>query len=181
MRFAALDSSASWPDKAYGPSFAGEAEHVLDRITTEVLTRGWGANTVRCKKYTSVGAGIAFATAVLRIVPAGPTQFKNIVYRGGAAYDLENDTATFPAGDYFFDILTDHDFATLPTDIQVLIIKEAKSELQSKMKQNPNVQGIIEMEKGKAEIGADRPRQSGSSAPINQQPLVMQQQGQQRQ
>lgn len=177
MRFGALDSSGSWPSKTYGSSFAGEAEHVLDRTTTSVLSRGWQCNTVRCKKTTLGAPGtIAMAAPILRCIPAGPNQFRNWTFRNALAYDLEGDTGTFAAGDYFFDIITDHDFDTLPTDVQDLIIKEAKAELQGKMKGNPQTQAIIGEERAKAELGAMRPKDVGTAMPINARPMVFQQQ-----
>jgi len=174
-RFSALDSSGSWPSKSYGTSFAGEAEFILDMTTTAILSRGWECNTVFAKKYTLGSSGpLTFASNVLYARTAGPTQRRNYVFRNGAGYDLEGDTATFAAGDYFFDILTDHDFSTLPTDIQVLIIREAKAEAQGKIKGDPNRQALIAEEVAKAEVSAARPI-GLNSRPMNTQPLVAQQ------
>jgi hypothetical protein len=175
MRFSALDSSGSWPSKSYGSSFAGEAEFILDMTARAVLSRGWEANVVRSKKYTLGSPGaLSFASNVLNAIAAGPTQRRLFVFRNGAAYDLEGDTATFATGDYFFDIITDHDFDTLPVDLQVLIIREAKSEAQGKLKGDPNRQALIEGEVAKAEVSAMRST-ALNSRPINAQALVPQQ------
>jgi hypothetical protein len=176
MRFSALASTGSWPTKSYDASFAGEAEAILDTVTTRVLSRGWEANTVKCKKYTIGSPGnLTFGTNVLNAVPAGPDQNERYVFRDGKAYNAgpKSDTGTFAAGDYFFDIVTDHDFSTLPTDLQVLIIQEAREEANATLKANPLVHEKVSSDKTIAEVGAQRTRNT-MPALQNQQPMVMQ-------
>ena len=177
-RFAALDSTGSWPSKSYGSSFAGEAEFILDIVSRRVLTRGWECNTVKCKKYTVASPGaLTFASNVLNAFPAGPDQNERYVFRNGTAYNVnpKDDTATFPAADYFFDIVTDHDFDTLPTDLQVLIMQEAREEANVTLKGNPFVHDKVQGDKAVAEVGAQRTRNTVPQL-MNQQPMVMQQQ-----
>ena len=140
-RVSAVDSTSTWPTLAYGSSIAGAAEFVLDRALDFELARGWHFNTVYNKSYT--GTSITFGSTVLRATPSGLTRFKPIAMRSGAGYDLEADSATFASGTYYFDIVTTHEFSTIPLDIQNLIVKRAKRDFQRERIGNPAKDALL--------------------------------------
>lgn len=169
-----LDSSGSWPSKTYGAGIAARAEEILERVSRSVQARGYKFNSIKCKKYTAAGSPlkVTFAANVLRADPAGPIQFRNMALRGDVAYDLENDTSTLAAGDYYFDIVTYHDFDEIPPDLKDLIVKEASQEMQRRYRGSAEQDAFITQELNKAEIGAERPKVPPSVGPLNQAPMV---------
>lgn len=166
----ALDSSGSWPSKTYGGSVQGHAERVLDRVSRTVQMRGWKFNTIYAKKYNVAAPGpLTFGSNVLAIRTAGPTQFRNFVLRSDAAYDAEGDTATFAAGDYFFDIVTHHDFELIDPRVKELVVREAAKEFLRERKPQATQDAYLAEERITADIGANRPF-ALNSAPINTEP-----------
>lgn len=182
-RVSALDSAGSWPSKTYGASDAGHAEFTLDMISRRVQARGLGCNTVRSKKFTLGGSGpITLGANTLAIVPAGPTQFKNHGIRNDAVYDLEGDTATLAAGDYFYDVITALDFESLDPLSKEMIVDETKLYYQRRTRGDQLQDQFNENDRQKTELFAVRPKPSQNSRNINQIPVIpagpQQQQGQ---
>lgn len=174
-RVSALDSTGAWPAKVYGNSNAADAEWTLDLISRQVQARGFGCNTVRAKKFTLGGSGtISLPANTLAIIPAGPTQFRNIGIRDDKAYDLEADTATFAAGDYFFDVITAVDFESLDPTVKDIVVAEAKQYFQAKERGDQNQHQINEGDRTKAELNAARPKPSANARALNQMPLISQ-------
>ena len=172
-RFSALDSAGDWPLKTYTASIGSSAEYILDRVSRSVQGRGWKFNVVRCKPYTLGAPGvITFGTNVYAATPAGPNQFRNWAIRSDQAYDLEGDTATFATGTYHFDITTLHDFDFCPPDIKDLIVKEAMTEMQRRFRGDSDADRMIKEETAKAEIRAERPKDSMNAMPLNQTPIL---------
>lgn len=154
-RVSALDSTGSWPALTYGSTVAGAAEFVLDRALEFELSRGWHFNTVYNKSYT--GTSITFGSTVLRAIPTGPSRFLPIGIRSGLGYDLTTDSATFTSGTYYFDIVTIHEFSTIPMDIQNIIVKRAKRDFNREKKGNPAKDALLLDEYVQAESLGQRP------------------------
>ena len=172
-RFSALGSSGSWPSITYPGTIDGAAEFLLDNVSREVQSRGWKFNTVRCKKHTLGSSGaITFGSTLLRAEPSGPTQFRNYAVRTGAAYDLEGDTATFAAGDYFFDEVFEVEFSTAPEDIKQLILEEATRRFQQQRRGNPEYDMQIAEHRNVAEVHADRAKKGKDITANNAQPVL---------
>lgn len=169
-RIAALDSTGSWPTLTYGSTAAGAAEFILDRAIEFELLRGWRFNTALAKKYV-VTTVLTFGSSVIRVVPVGPSARKVIDLRSGAGYDLELDSATLTAGDYFFDVVTIHEFSTIPLDIQNLIVKRAKRDFHRERKGNPIKDALLLDEYRQAESICQRPVLPLYNPMVNQQPL----------
>jgi hypothetical protein len=158
-----------------GSSLHSQAEYMLEFATKRVLARGHRCNTVEMKKYTLASAGsITFASDVAHVVPAGPTQRRNIVKRGSTAYDNENGTATFPAGDYFFNITVWLTFADVEAATQEIIMEEAAKLFQQQHVNNPQRDAAISEHQAKAEVTAPRITPPTPNTPRNNAPLVMQ-------
>lgn len=169
-RVSALDSTGSWPSITYGSTAAGEAEFALDRALDMELLRGWRFNTALNKKYAGV-TSISFASSVIAIHPCGPSERSVITLRSGAAYDNEADSATLTSGDYFFHVVTNHEFSTIPLDIQNVIVKRAKRELHAERIGNPARDALLLGEYREAESMCQRPVLPLYSPAINQQPV----------
>ena len=168
----ALDSSGSWPSKTYNTSDAGLGERILDQVAWEVQSEGWAHNVVRSKKYTTAGGAITFAASVIRAVPAGPSQFKNIGMRAGAAYDLEADTGTFAAGDYFFDITSAIDFADCDETVKLIIMHRARERYQQMKRGDPIRDAFIKGNRNDSDVFANRPKLSTNAAQVNPAPRM---------
>jgi len=121
-RVTSLSSTGSWPSRTYSTDPDGFAEELLDVVSGEIQSQGPAACTARNKKYTVASPGnITFASTVVRILACGPTENKSIVLRADKAYDLDNDTDTFAAGDYFFHVTSVLDFENLVPELKVLV------------------------------------------------------------
>lgn len=172
-RISSLDSTGSWPTLTYGSTLAGAAEATLDRALDFELLRGWRFNTALNKKYANVSS-ISFASNVIAIHPCGPTERSVIVLRGGSAYDVELDSATLTTADYFFHVVTNHEFSTIPLDIQNLIVKRAKRDFQRIRKGSPIMDALLLDEYTQAESLCQRPVLPLYSPAINQSPIPSQ-------
>lgn len=137
-RFGALDSTGSWPTKAYGTSQAGEAEHILDRITEEVLTRGTIDNTLRFQTVTpATGSGpyeYTFAGAyvnALRVIGCGADEHRTFSIRGAKLFDVNRGTTFFTVNTPInLHIIINLDFDDLSPEVKIEIVKEAKLHYQ---------------------------------------------------
>jgi len=178
-RFSALSSSGSWPTKSYNSDIAGTAEQILDRVSREVQSQGFEFNTLKSKAYTIGAPGaITFASNVLAIKPAGPTQFKNIAIRGSGAYDLEGDTAVFAAGTYYFDVIVVLDFDDCSPRGKDAIVKAATQVLQRRFRGDPQRDQEPVYEQVNAQVRADRPKASDAEQPLGKLPVLPQIAGQ---
>lgn len=156
------------------PSVAGDttstyyrAEQFIDRYTRRVLARGWPENTVYSKSYTPVGAGfeVALAGSVLGITPAGATQSRPIVMRVDTTpnpdvvklFDTRLNSFNLGSSDaVVVDQVELLPFEDLPTQLQDVIIDEAKTAFQRRLQGNLNMDTVLQSEQAKSEMLAPR-------------------------
>lgn len=136
-----LDSTGTWPTKAYGGSIAGQAERTLDRVCREVLTRGEVDNTQYGTSVVPTGVGpyeYTFASNVLRVRGAGVDIRKSFGIRGGKLLDTDRGTTQFATNAaIYLDVITDYDFTDLSFELQNQIVKEAKQQFQRWQGEDP--------------------------------------------
>ena len=120
-RVTSLSSSGSWPSRTYSTDPDGFAEELLDVVSNEIQSQGPAANTARNKKYTVASPATSPSPARWCGFSRGPTENKAIVLRADKAYDLDGDTDTFAAGDYFFHVTSLLDFENLVPELKVLV------------------------------------------------------------
>jgi hypothetical protein len=164
-----------------GSSTAAQAERVLDRESIRVQSRGFRENTIRCKKYTPTGgppAKIQVGTDVLHIESAGPNAHRTFDLKGDYVFDIEKGTDEFDATDtangIFLDVIVKRDFVDCSPKLKDLIVQEATLVFQRRENGNPNADAMLEQERTKAELLAQRPVVRENNKPINPSPMVLQ-------
>lgn len=158
-----------------GSSVQSQAERMLDFATKRVLRRGFNCNRFPNQKFTRATTGqINFATAgdVCAAIPSGPTERRLIEMRGNLAWDMENNTDQFPAGDYFFTLHIWLAFDDTETSVQEIIMEEASKLFQQAMVNNPTRDQSISEHLAKAEQLGNRPKPAPNTQPTNMQPLI---------
>ena len=79
-------------------SIAAEAERYVDASTRYFCTMGWPCNTRRSAAFTPSGAAFEISlasTSIVKIKPAGPNSYRNLVIRGSKVYDADRGTTNF--------------------------------------------------------------------------------------
>jgi len=205
LRVTILDSSGSWPSKAYGASEAGRAEYILDRESRKYQSQGFAANTDLSRFFAFNLTGSPFtqldlsaspnaALRILHVRGAGPQHAIEFSLRNGVLWNNSQNTdvltsigttVTTPSGaliGVFLDVVRLFDFDDLDPRLKHAIVDEAKLVYQRRIKQNPQMDQYLMLEAAKSSMQTAKPSVKRDSPPINQMPTFMpQQQGSQQQ
>lgn len=158
-----------------GSSVQAQAERMLEFTTKRVLRRGFNCNRIPHKKFTLAAPGtINFAAVgdVCSAIPSGPTERRLIEMRASLAWDMENNTSTFPIGDYFFTLHVWLSFDDTESSVQEIIMEECAKLFQQAMVNNPTRDQSINEHLAKAEVLGKRPTPAPNTQPTNMQPLI---------
>lgn len=174
-RASALDSTGSWPTKVYGSSIQGEAEHILDRICQEVLTRGTIDNTLRYQTVTPTGGGSSFEYTfaspfanALRVVGCGADEHRTFSIVGTKLFDVNRGTTVFTtATPLNLHIIIDRDFDDLSPEVKIEVVKEAKLHFQRYWGEEHAKDIQISQERDIARAAKGEPLVTPKSPPIN--------------
>lgn len=130
-RFSTDDTTGSFPALTFGTSDAGNMSFHLEQVSREIQSRmEHQANVIPWKELTITSSGnLTFAATVLSMTPVGKYKDRRwtLRYSGGnpVVYDNENDTSTFAAGTYTFQVANYLEFSDLPQEYREIIIAEA--------------------------------------------------------
>lgn len=143
---AALDSTGSWPSKAYGRSDEGDAESCLDIASDEAVASGLPSCHVSNVEFSLGSAGtIAMgATAVRAAGKAKLERFNiNLIPVGGDMIATKDGNQTFESGNYTFDVWYRRPFEQLPRNEQMIVLEiAARRFMQLKMPDSVDERGL---------------------------------------
>lgn len=134
----ALDSTGTWPTKTYGGSIYGQAERTLDRVCSEVMTRGTVDNVLRNQSVVpATGTGpyeYTFAGALANVLDVqgwGADEGRSFSVTGSKLFDVNKGTTFFTTNAAIsLHIFINKDFTDLSPKVQQEVVKEAKLAFQ---------------------------------------------------
>jgi len=175
-RVSALDSTGSWPSKAYGASDAGHAEWILDVTAERRMIAGTLNNVIR-KSYTLGGSGaITLDANTMKIKPIGLIEKEHYTIRDDKVYDAWNGTTTLAAGTYTFEQTMAVDFESLEPALKHAIVDEAKLYYQRRTRGDQLQDLFNENDRQKTDANVMRPKMAVSPTPPPPSPMQTPQQ-----
>jgi len=133
------------------------AIQILNEVNVEVQSRGWHFNTdINIKVNLDDDSKLPLASNVVSCdISKSSTADRNICYRNGYVYDLENHTDIFTS-DLFVDQVTIQKFDQLPEVIRKLIVTRAGRKFQARVVGSTELQGFTEIDEQLALVDAER-------------------------
>lgn len=160
-----------------GASDAADAERILDRTTIKELARGWPCNTIAAKTYTSTGTPSVIdlnSVNPLRVECVGPGRYAGqISLRGSLAYIVNEGTTDFgSATTITLNVYTEVAWADLSPDLKEVVLESAKVTFRRYYMPDADIEFRLQKEADKAELMADRLRETAFRTQ-NVQPILL--------
>lgn len=175
----ALDSTGSFPTKAFTTSKPSQVEYVLTRVSRRVQAMGWPDNTDFGTSVTPVAVTftVTLANTVLWVRGADRSAYRNLTMRGvaGVTYLWDSDNRTNNFGSQTpisLDLINWLDFDNLQPRTKDIVVAAAGVIFQRRRRGSPDHDAFLKEEQVIAEIVGSRIDGRLTLPPINPSPEV---------